>query len=99
MFGERLREERNKLGFSQEFFGEAAGVRKLSQIKYEKGERYPDLKYLTNILDMGCDVFYIISGTRMSNTLTPSETHLLTLFNQASTPLQEAAIRILDDKL
>lgn len=98
MFGDRLREERNKLGLSQEFFGEAAGVRKLSQIKYEKSERYPDLKYLTNILNMGCDVLYIISGARTTDALSPNEAYLLELFNKAPASLQEATIRLLDTK-
>ena len=95
MFGERLREERNRLGLSQEFFGEAAGVRKLSQIKYEKSERYPDLKYLMNILDMGCDVLYIMTGKKFPQATNDQEAMLLMLYRQADQPIQSATMRVL----
>ena len=39
----RLREERERLGFSQEAFGVLGGVQKRAQINYEKGERIAQL--------------------------------------------------------
>ena len=61
--GDRLREVRLKLGMSQEAFGELGGVRKQAQIKYEKGDRKPDTKYLEGIAAAGADVAYILTGT------------------------------------
>lgn len=59
---ERLKEERLRLGFSQEAFGALGGVKKLAQIKYEKGERQPDSKYFTGIAAAGANVDYILTG-------------------------------------
>ena len=39
---ERLKEERERMGLSQEKFGAIGGVKKLAQINYEKGERNAD---------------------------------------------------------
>lgn len=60
--GERLREERERLGLSQSAFGELGGVLKRAQINYEKGERQPDAAYLSAIADAGADVLYILTG-------------------------------------
>lgn len=63
-FSERLREERKKLGLSQEEFALVAGVKKLAQGNYEKGERHPDSRYLAAIAAAGADVLYILTGQR-----------------------------------
>ena len=60
----RLREERERLGFSQEAFGVVGGVQKRAQINYEKGERHPDSAYLAAIAAAGADVLYILTGQR-----------------------------------
>ena len=62
----RLREERERLGFSQEAFGVLGGVQKRAQINYEKGERHPDSAYLAAIAAAGADVLYILTGERSS---------------------------------
>lgn len=62
--GERLREERVRLGMSQTSFGEAGGVTKKSQMLYEGGERAPDAAYLHAVSSAGVDVGYVITGKR-----------------------------------
>jgi transcriptional regulator with XRE-family HTH domain len=62
--GERLKAERVRLKYSQEAFGDAAGVGKHSQIRYEKGERSPDGDYLAAIANLEVDVLFIITGHR-----------------------------------
>lgn len=62
--GERLREERVRLGPSQEVFGEMAGVGKQAQLRYEKGERHPDALYMAAIAEVGVDVLYVLTGQR-----------------------------------
>ena len=44
--GERLKEERERIGLSQTEFAAKAGASKNSQYNYEKGERSPDAAYL-----------------------------------------------------
>jgi transcriptional regulator with XRE-family HTH domain len=65
--GERLKEERNRLGLSQAKIGDIAGVTKNSQINYEANKRSPDSAYLAKIAEIGADVNYILTGIRARN--------------------------------
>jgi transcriptional regulator with XRE-family HTH domain len=62
--GNRLREERERLGFSQSSFAEITGAHRKSQGNYELGERMPDAAYLAAIAAAGADVLYILTGQR-----------------------------------
>ena len=62
--GKRLKSERLRLGLSQTAFALAGGVSKLSQVRYEKGERYPDGAYLQRISGIGVDVLYVLTGQK-----------------------------------
>lgn len=63
-FGDRLREERDRLGLTQAELGEKGGVKKNAQSAYEIGERSPDAAYLTNIGLAGVDVPFLFTGLR-----------------------------------
>ena len=60
--GERLREERIRLGYNQPGFAVLAGLKKQAQINYEKGARHPDSEYLSAIAEAGADIQYIVTG-------------------------------------
>ena len=60
--GERLKEERERLGFSQTEFAAVAGASKNSQYNYEKGERSPDAAYLAAVAEKGVDILYVVTG-------------------------------------
>lgn len=62
--GERLREERKRLGMSQEAFGALAGVKTNAQFNYEAGNRSPDSDYLSALAKHGVDVLYVLTGRR-----------------------------------
>ena len=62
--GDRLKEERQRLGLNQSDFAALAGVAKNSQLNYEKGERSPDAEYLAAIAEKGVDVLYVVAGRR-----------------------------------
>lgn len=62
--GERLREERERLGLSQTAFGARGGVLKQAQLKYEQGTRMPDAAYLAAVAAHGVDVTYVLTGNR-----------------------------------
>lgn len=62
--GDRLREERERLGMSQATFGELGGVKANAQGNYEKGDRYPDAAYLAAVSEHGVDVLYVVTGER-----------------------------------
>ena len=63
-FSDRLKEERERIGLTQEQMGEAGGVRKQAQHLYEKGERKPDAEYLMRVHSAGVDVTYLLTGLR-----------------------------------
>lgn len=63
-FGKRLKEERERLGLSQEKFGAACGIGKTTQYLYERGERHPGTLYLDAAEKLGVDTHYVFTGTR-----------------------------------
>lgn len=71
--GDRLREERERLGFNQSDFAALAGSTRKTQFNYESGERSADTKYLEAIAGAGADVLYILTGVRL---LIEDEAHL-----------------------
>lgn len=87
----RLREERERLGLTQEAFGAAGGVLKRAVVNYEKGERAPDSEFLRGIAAAGADVLYILTGKRdgeASGALSDAESLLLTRYRQGSAVLR-----------
>lgn len=60
--GNRLKEERERLGMTQDQFSNACGVRRRAQSTYENGERCPDSKYLEAASNIGVDVGYVLTG-------------------------------------
>jgi len=90
--GERLREERERLGYSQSAIGAVGGVKKLAQLKYEQGERFPGADYLAALAKIGVDTLYIVTGERSAGSLTADETELLERFRSAPLAVKAAAI-------
>lgn len=83
--GQRLREERSRLGLTQSEFAAIAGVGKNAQSNYEKNERSPDSGYLAAIAAEGVDVLYVITGVRSGAiALKPDEEALLDNYRHAS---------------
>ena len=66
--GIRLREERERLGFSQQAFAEIGGASKRSQVEWEKGAQVPNAEFLAHIASRGADVTYIVTGVRALST-------------------------------
>lgn len=62
--GNRLKEERARLGLTQEKMALIGGVQKRAQARYEAGERCPDGHYLSLIAELGVDVNYVLTGRR-----------------------------------
>lgn len=70
--GERLKEERERIGLSQTALAQIGGVGKTTQIKYEKGASSPDSSYLSAVSDEGVDIFYVLKGQRSGTTTAQS---------------------------
>lgn len=99
--GDRLKEERLRLGFNQADFAAVGGVAKTSQFNYEKGDRSPDAVYLAKVLQAGADVLYIVSGRRVpaEAVLDPAEASLLSRYRAVGTRDRETVDHILERML
>lgn len=62
--GNRLKEERERMGLSQTDFAAIGKSGRKSQFNYETGDRVPDGAYLSAIAAAGADVLYILTGVR-----------------------------------
>ncbi|MFJ5535983.1 XRE family transcriptional regulator [Vreelandella titanicae] len=62
--GERLRDERVRLGFSQGELGAAAGVTKNTQLLYESDKRSPKADYLSALHGIGVNTHFVLTGSR-----------------------------------
>jgi transcriptional regulator with XRE-family HTH domain len=67
-FGERIREERLSLGWTQEAFAKQLGIHRKTQGNYESGAREPDSAYLAAASKAGVDIGYVLRGERASLT-------------------------------
>lgn len=93
--GERLREERKRLGFTQEAFATTASTSVQTVNSYEAGRSDPKTSYLSAIAAAGADTQYIITGMRSSSlapALPPDETALLDAYRQADNPGKAALL-------
>ncbi|WP_329608666.1 helix-turn-helix transcriptional regulator [Pseudomonas poae] len=78
--GERLRQERERLGKNQTDFGVSAGVSRGTQKAYELGSSSPDVRYLSGLQELGVDVHYVLTGSQAEadlNNLTDVESAVL----------------------
>lgn len=66
IYGDRIREERIRLGHTQSAWAKACGVSKTSQVSYEAGTYKPDVAYLSGAVALGADPVYLLVGRRMS---------------------------------
>lgn len=85
--GERLRQERDRLGLNQTAFAEVGGVQKRAQINYEKDERYPDAGYLAAIAAAGVDVLYVLTGQRSQSVTEQSNSPLTANLTETAEPV------------
>jgi len=96
--GERLREERTRLGLKQEDMATAGGVNRNTQGSYERGGRNPDTAYLAAVAGLGIDVYYIVTGTRLPESLealSADDEQLLKRYRSISADDQKAIRRFL----
>lgn len=90
--GERLKEERERLGFTQPAFAGLAETTKKSQIDYEKDLTQPKAGYLAAIARAGADVQYIVTGIRCPDALSHDESELVARFRRAPLAVKASAL-------
>ncbi|MFU3147481.1 helix-turn-helix domain-containing protein [Pseudomonas aeruginosa] len=107
--GERLADERKRLGYNQNDFSALAGITRKTLFGYESGERAPDALALAAWAEHGVDLLYVVTGQRQGvpapaptqeqdAPLTHEERALLENFRHCS-PDTRAAIKATSDAL
>jgi len=66
LFGNNLRVERVRLGLNQSDLAKIGGVSKATQVAYEADSTKPDASYLARITEAGVDVYWLLTGRRVS---------------------------------
>jgi transcriptional regulator with XRE-family HTH domain len=96
--GDRLRQERDRLGHSQQGLAELVGVQRAMLSRYERGLVEPGAGVLMRLAEAGVDVSYVLFGARSgaARTLTPEEAALLDNYNAADERGRAAARSVLD---
>ncbi|EHN5173280.1 helix-turn-helix domain-containing protein [Salmonella enterica] len=69
--GDRLREERERLGLSQDGLAAAASITRKTLYNYENGVRSPDAEALGAWNELGMDVYYVVTGIRLNTNVSP----------------------------
>lgn len=100
MIGVRLREERERLGLTQEAFCAAASASRRTLVDWEKGVSSPTAVQLSALSAIGVDVLYVVTGSRLAGapSLTPEESALLDNFRH-SPPAAQKALKTTSDLL
>lgn len=80
--GARLKEERERLGFSQPAFAAIGNASKGSQLAWEKGTATPNAEFLHDVARVGVDVLYVVTGRRDSGLTSPDEEMVLVGYRQ-----------------
>jgi transcriptional regulator with XRE-family HTH domain len=83
--GQRLREERERLGLSQAAMATSTEVDRKTQLNYESGEREPKAEYLARAAKLGVDVQYVVTSVR-----TPGHPASIESAQTTTNPLQQA---------
>ncbi|MDW5418915.1 helix-turn-helix transcriptional regulator [Iodobacter sp. CM08] len=95
----RFREERKRLGLSQETTAKAIGISLSSLSAYERNKVSPPASVLIPYAKLGADVQYIITGERSSARLPDAEQQLITSFRSAPAPVQAGIMAMLQVSL
>lgn len=84
--GERLREERLRIGVSQVDFAMYCGASRNALLQWERGETAPNAGVLATMTNLGVDVLYVVTGQRSAEseaTLAPAERALLQAWRES----------------
>ncbi|MBB4755455.1 transcriptional regulator with XRE-family HTH domain [Xanthomonas campestris] len=91
--GKRLKEERKRLGLTQDEMAVQLGLTRYAQLNFEKDINLPGGAYLLAALDRGVDVMYVLSGQRAQ--LDPADRLLLSAFKDAAPAARNAVLAAL----
>lgn len=82
MIGFRLKEERERLGLTQQEISDKISISKRTFIDWEKGKTYPTALQLAALNAIGVDITYIVNGQYSQAAIEPEEKVLLNAYRQ-----------------
>jgi transcriptional regulator with XRE-family HTH domain len=83
MIGTRLKNERERLGMTQDEFANAATAKRRTLQDWERGVSSPTAAQLSALAEIGVDVLYVVKGERKIGDITPKEAALLDNFRNS----------------
>lgn len=92
MIFERLKEERKRLGYSQEAFAAVAGITRRPYAEWETGNTSPSAVQLAALAAAGLDVLYVVVGTRSGQQPDAAEQVLLQSYRACSDQARQKLI-------
>ena len=96
MFGQRLKEERKRVGITQPQLAEFVGAAKRTVIDWEKDKSSPTAVQLMAMIDKGLDTNYLLTGQRSQSEKMPTdEAFLLDNFRKLSEQKKKVALQFL----
>jgi transcriptional regulator with XRE-family HTH domain len=95
-FKDRLRDERKKLGLSQQKFAVIGGVTRDTQMNYENGSRKPDSSYLEALAEAGVNVLYLLTGQISAMQLSKDEEALVTEYRNLDLRARKGVHALID---
>lgn len=66
-FGERLKEERKRLGLTQAEMADIGGIGRIAQVQYEAEATAPTTRYLSAIGAAGVNLGYLVLGVKLDS--------------------------------
>lgn len=94
--GNRLKEERKRLGLTQEAMAAACGVAKRTQILFEQDAHLPGGAYFVEADNLGVDVVYLLVGRR--ERVSYADADVLEMWRKATPQARLAAMTILSGR-
>jgi transcriptional regulator with XRE-family HTH domain len=95
LIGERLKSERERLGYSQTEFATLCAATRKTLFNWESEAASPSAAALAALALVGLDVLYVVTGQRdytPAQALTAQEQTMLDYFRQASSEVRRAAL-------
>lgn len=93
--GKRLKEERNRVGLTQQALADLLGTRREIFSRYENGQVVPGGDVFERLATIGIDIAYVLTGDRLfepAPSLTAEEQVMLDYFRAASKEVRKAAL-------
>ncbi len=92
--GDRLREERVRLGMNQEVFADRCGISKGSLGGYERGQTPMNVVLLLILQDLKVDISYVLTGRRTDGSLGVADGHLIDMLAKLSVRERQAVFNL-----